>query len=254
MYSFVKHHAGWEMYLYSAGAHPTFLQIVPQGTTIVQSVANDYFNGLFIPTSKARLTLLSELPTADSVVLYLDSDTVVMGSIEPIVERLLSFNLPLAIQPELPAFYRGLYASGAWKDWKVPSIYKNVPSWHNKVLLNSGFMVCNGTKVGDLCSRSLTVFDELYPQAMWGEQSFVTSDVYDTGTEFMSLSESEHCIDQEKFVKHAGRPYIDPCYYDGKQIIVRHFCGSWNKPPMEAYMNTLTEYYVGKGIDPSAWA
>ena len=47
--------------------------------------------GFYIPSAKARCLALAQFPCATRLMLYLDGDSVTLGSIEPLVEQFSGF-------------------------------------------------------------------------------------------------------------------------------------------------------------------
>ena len=131
--SFLTHNPGWDVLLMDVGLAPEQVRTL-EALARVEKYPREVYRGAgsYIPSAKARCQALARLPTADTLMFYLDGDTVTLGSVEPLVEAFLASGCPVGLTPEDdPRFFR-TNAGNAWNNGRVPVEFPRQLLWSQR--------------------------------------------------------------------------------------------------------------------------
>lgn len=230
MYSFLRYNVGWDLRVYVLGCSQNFLAALPAGCVVVRIPGGER------ALLRTRCEMLRDV--GDSLLLYLDCDTVVMGSLDGVVDRFLSSGRMMGMYPlDGRVFPGGMI--GAW-EWNWPVLLgegvRSLP------VLSDGMML--GLGCGDVGRWCVDHLGELpgYGRGLIG------SACYELGVVVHEFGDLECCVLREEAVLHRGHPYLTPCYLGAERVVVRHFFGWPTKGVLCNYLAYMTDEYVGRYV------
>jgi lipopolysaccharide biosynthesis glycosyltransferase len=241
--SFLRHNPDWRVLVMDVGMTQSQVgQLERLGKVVTYAREEHRGAGLYVPSAKARCLALAEFPADDTLMLYLDSDTVTLGSIEPLIRRFICSRKPIGIAREDDTRFIVQPVATCWEGSRIPAEFGNAENWHKEPFLNTGVLLATGTVAAEVGKRCIQLYEKLKTRFMFGEQTIIDSVLYDSVVELFHLPTKYHCFLFEEFLRHVGRPYIDPAYVDQEEVIIRHFCYK-NKAVLDPLVPTLLEYY-----------
>lgn len=212
---------------------------------------------MYIPSADARIMALEKFPDDNTLVLYLDGDTLVYGSVAPLVKSFLDSGSFLGIGSEEYGWYPDILpknhkVSAAWADQKfAETFFLNYKNWKDKIVLNTGVMLTHGNKCKKFGDELITKFITAKKFSRWGEQSLISSMLYEKNINFYKIPIEYNCYVVENSLLSYQHRKSDPFQvnskqerplFKGKPIIIRHFCGS------NGNRNVLKEILASRGV------
>lgn len=182
---------------------------------------------LFIPSGLARVQMLARFAGPDKLLLYLDGDTLIFGSVEPMIQRFLESGKAIGLAAEDNRKVWFAYTmSEAWEGSIPEQDFPRWRQWQNEPVMNTGVILATGSKTAAVSELAKTAYEKYRLRLRWSEQTAIDSAVYELGISYHRLSLQEHFFGREKLLKHSGPlPYLhDAPIFDGRKIIIRHFC------------------------------
>jgi lipopolysaccharide biosynthesis glycosyltransferase len=247
--SFLAHNKGWEVIVADIGldlSSRTYFENL--GVKIKQypyePVGSTGLNHYY-PATQARCLLFGEIPDENTLMLYLDVDCVVMGSVEELVDGFLKSQKPIAIGEENdPVRFHYAEARSGWKHNEAPECFVNREKWHHNRILNTGVFLAYGKDAKEMGARVVELYPSTHHLYAHAEQTVISSVIYDGFYPIHYLNWSQHCFQLEHFVTKTGVPYVDPVYLDDMQVLIRHWCGIGSKKNARRdYLDILRVHY-----------
>ena len=245
--SFVMHNPNWDIVVMDVGMTPAQVTELKQLARVLPFPREPRQDVLFIPSAKARIMALTLFPNDSTVMLYLDSDSLVFGSFEPLLEQFIASGLPVGIALESDKRFNRLPMNRAWLQDTVPAqLFPRHETWQHRMIPNTGLVLATGNEARAWGQRALPILEEHRNLSLMGEQTILDSVLYEDGIPFLPLPVYQHCYVSEEFVKHRGRglPYVDTIpYIDSQPVLFRHFCGKLNKQTLAARVPYLCKKF-----------
>lgn len=223
--SFLQHNDGWDVLVMDVGLTAAQISALKE-LAAVEPFPREEFrgSGFYIPTAKARCQALTQFPQDGQLMLYIDSDTVTLGSVEPLIQLFLASGCPIGIAAEDDPRFLTFPIITMWKNRTIPAVFKNRDRWANLPVLNTGVMLATGREAAKTGQLALSLYEPLKQEFLCGEQTIIGSIIYEDELEYFPIPTKYHCFLMEKHLRISGKPYIDPVYLDQDQIVIRHFC------------------------------
>lgn len=229
--SFMEHHNSsvWEVICVDVGMTESQRQklegfariIAAERCTAVQQ------HGIVYPSGRARVKILSDIVFEDTVMVYMDSDTLVFGSIEEILESFIQSGRAIAVAYEDDPNFGCPEMSYAWKDGVIPLVFQNQARWRHATMLNTGVLFARGEMARKIGVDGVQIYDQHTDRIRLAEQTVIASLIYEYEIPVFRLPIKYNCFVWEKALTHASPPEYASCapFYGGVPVVVRHFCG-----------------------------
>ena len=246
--SFLQHNENWDVLVMDVGLTAAQVSTLKE-LAAVEPFPREEFrgSGFYIPTAKARCQALSQFPQDGQLMLYIDSDTVTLGSVEPLIQNFLASGCPIGIAAEDDPRFVTFPMNTMWKNRIIHSTFKNRDRWSNLPVLNTGIMLAAGKEAAKTGQLALSLYEPLKQEFLCGEQTIIGSIIYEEALEFFPIPTRYHCFLMEKYLRKSGKPYVDPVYLDQDQIVIRHFCFS-NKVFLNTLKPALMNYFCPQSL------
>ena len=246
--SFLRFNAGWRAIVMDVGltekqvaAFAGLAEVIPFPREPVQKV-------LFIPSARARVMALTMYPAEDALMLYLDGDSLVFGSVEPLVASFLASGKMVAIAAESDKRFNIQCVECCWAGNKIPKgPFPEGNRWRKKPILNTGMVLAVGDKARTFGENALRLFDSHRHLFLMGEQTLLDSIIYEDRVDHLLLPVHQHCYIIDKFVNQTGPGYSyvhTVPTVDGKPVLFRHFCGVENKRVLSERLPQLKKKFA----------
>jgi 2-polyprenyl-3-methyl-5-hydroxy-6-metoxy-1,4-benzoquinol methylase len=241
--SFARHNPGWPALVMDVGLTPTQVQVLQPLARVEKYPREPYRGrGRYVPSAKARCLALARLPADEVLMLYLDGDTITLGSVEPLIEQFVASGRPLGLAAEDdPRFYVAT-AGQAWEGGRVPVEFSRSILWSERPMLNTGVLLAVGRAAAAVGTRALALYERLKDRFQYAEQTLINAVVYEDDVGLFRVPLPYHCFVFEEHLQKSGRPYIDPVLLDGVPVVIRHFCHK-SKIDLDALKPQLLRHY-----------
>jgi lipopolysaccharide biosynthesis glycosyltransferase len=217
--TFTQHNQGWRIICASLGINESNLQFLTKYNVEVKDYPRE--DGCY-PATKCRCMMLGEYPDNETLMLYIDIDSVVMGSVDCLVNDFLASGKKLGISIENDdRFYRHHLQQG-WHT--IPGVFNRTEEWRYKDFRNSGVILAYGEEIKKLGHKIMKHYDEVMPFTTFGEQSIIASFLEDERVPIYEIPWHYHCFQPEEYIEK--KDYLNPIFLDGKQVVIRHFAGN----------------------------
>jgi lipopolysaccharide biosynthesis glycosyltransferase len=184
--------------------------------------------GVVYSAAHARIKMLSDFADEETVLLYLDSDTLIFDNLDTLVSDFLTSKKPIAIGLEDMEEFWQSPVSTAWLNGVIPEEFKNQDAWRHAPMPNAGVILAHGIEARRIGEIGLTLFDQ-YKTKLWlPEQAVLDTLLYDRAIPFMRLLPRFNCLAWEKHIGHIGegKKYADTLpHFRGERVAIRHFAG-----------------------------
>jgi hypothetical protein len=204
------------------------------------TVANTW--GQVFPSARAKLQMLTDLAQEDSILLFMDSDTLVCDNLDKMVLEFAESRIPIAIAFEdIAEFYR-MPASHGWRQRLIPKKFQKQHVWRNAPMGNTGVIFAQGAGLRDFGKRAINLYEIYGNRLQFGDQTAIVSLLYDLAITYMRLPVRYNCFAWEKHITHLGKgvSYVttEP-HFQGERVAIRHFCGRNGKSSLNAALPFL---------------
>jgi hypothetical protein len=241
--SFLTHNPRWPALVMDVGLTPGQARDLGSVARVVRYPREEFKgSGVYIPSAKARCLALAEFPGDDTLLLYLDGDTVTLGSFEPVVKQFLSSRKPVGLAKEDDDRFWKDPAGRCWEGGTVPAVFPRGRRWYHRPMLNTGVLLAVGQTAAALGREAVALYEGLKPRFRFGEQTVINSVLYESGVGIFHIPTRYHCFLFDHHLTKTGRPYIDPVYVGGEEVVVRHFCAT-NKDVLDSLKQPLLDHY-----------
>jgi len=242
--SFLRHNQGWHLTVYDIGMDRQQRSTLASYAEIIPYPRDFEPTGYYSPGSKARICMLTNIPEGE-LLLYLDSDSIVFSSVDPIVQEFLASNHTVGMTME---DYHTAWPShpiaAAWFDESLPRrAFPGYERWKNNRVLNAGVILASPAVV-PAAIKALELYESLKPGLRLQEQTLLNSVFFEEQLSIHYLPYWQHCMADERYVDHPpGELYDQTPSCDEQRIIVRHFCGPGNQAVLQACFGRLAKKY-----------
>jgi hypothetical protein len=178
------------------------------------------------------------------LVLYLDSDTVTLRSIKPLVDEFLRSGAPVGLAAETDQRFNRFPVREAWIDGRIPDDFPRRTQWQSQPILNSGVLLAFGDRARSIGDRCLRLYDRLQDRFRFAEQTLLDSILYEDQIPVFPIPLSYNCFVEEERLTRTGRAYIDPVLLDGQPIAIRHFAARSKKVGLDPNLQSLLDDYA----------
>jgi lipopolysaccharide biosynthesis glycosyltransferase len=231
-FSFCKHHSisDWRVIFADVGLYPWQKAELSRFGEVVEyePCRLKQQNGYIFPATRARIKMLADFVDDDTVLLYLDSDTLIFENTDELVLKFVESKKTIAIFFEdIDEFWR-IPASFGWINSTIPEEFKNQNRWRNEPMANTGVLLAQGAGAREIGETGMSLYEKYDTQLMLGEQTIIVSLLYEREIPHMKLSPRYHCLAWEKHITHmdAGAKYVTTRpFFRGESIAIRHFAG-----------------------------
>ncbi len=185
-------------------------------------------NGNVWPSARARLMMLTDFVLDDTVLLYIDSDTLIFDNLDSLMCEFVESDMPFAIFVEDIAEWVHYPAAFLWRDHRIPNEFKNQDKWRNAPFANAGVLLAQGRMARELGEIGMSVYEKYNSEANFAEQTVTVSLLYDREIPFMKLPPRYNCLVYEEHITHMGTgpKYVGTRpYFRGESVAIRHFAG-----------------------------
>jgi hypothetical protein len=243
--SFSEHHLlhEWRILFADVGLDPSQRAELSRFGTVVDYPASTVAHfGIVWPSARARLKMLLDVVDDESVLLYLDSDTLIFDNLDNLVREFVESEKPVGIFIEDIDEWVRLPASFLWRDNKIPEEFVNQDKWRNEPFANAGVLLAQGGGARELGTTALTLYETYCDRASFSEQSVIVSLLYDRNIHYMRLASRYNCLAYEKHIEHvgAGQHYVGTRpYFRGERVAIRHFAGAYYKGSLDEALPLL---------------
>lgn len=179
-------------------------------------------------SSRARLKMLTEFVDDDTILLYIDSDTLIFENVDKLISQFISSGKPIAIAVEDIDEFPRKPASYAWRDHKIPEEFRNQDKWRSEPIINAGVVLAQGIWVREFGQTAFDLYERYETQVWLAEQAIIITLLYDREIPYMKLPLKYHCFALENFISHEGTGprYVGTRpFYRGESVAIRHFVG-----------------------------
>jgi lipopolysaccharide biosynthesis glycosyltransferase len=185
----------------------------------------------------ARIKMLADFVNDESVLLYLDSDTLIFENLDKLMVEFVDSEKPIAIGIEdIEEFWR-VPVSYAWREGKIPEEFKNQDKWRNAPMANAGVLLAQGAVARELGEIGMRMCAQYGAQLWLPEQAVIDTLLYDREIPYMKLPPRYNCLAWEKHISHVGEgpKYVGTRpYFRGESVAIRHFAGPECKVDLKA--------------------
>ncbi|MDR3637288.1 MAG: glycosyltransferase [Isosphaeraceae bacterium] len=249
LHSFLRHNPGWPVLVMDVGMTPEQARALSRLARIVRYPREDFHGtGRHIPSAKARCLALAHYPNDDTLMLYLDGDSVIMGSLEPLIERFLNSGRPIGIAKEDNERFFMAPVHRSWENSEIPAEFPNSEQWRDRPVLNTGVLLALGARAAEVGARASALYETLKTRFQFGEQTIINSVIYEEDVPTLDIEAKYHCFVHERYLEKTGRPYVDPVLLDGEPVVLRHFCHA-NKEALDSFKPDLLSYYGSMRVE-----
>ena len=185
--------------------------------------------GLTYPAAWSRLRMLEDFTADGATLLYLDADSLVLSSVEPMVAEFLASEQAIGLATEIgdtqwpPPKMGGAFAAGA-----LPQ-FPRYEQWKDHLVMNTGVLLARGPAAAEVGRHCTDLYPSLSEGALWAEQSILNAVLLDRGYTWWEMPQHFHCMVRAESIEHAGPIYEGGATYRGRKVVVRHFCGGGQK-------------------------
>lgn len=245
--SFLHHNPGWKVLVMDVGMTPEQVAWFSDYATVETQTPDPERRVLFIPSGLARVQMLSRFAGEGKLLFYLDGDTLIYGSVEPMIERFLASGKPFGLGAE--DNWKVWWAAKMHKAWKGPIPEEDLPrwrTWQREPVMNTGVLLATGPEAAKVSALAMALYQKHRLKLVWSEQTAIDSAIYELGFPYHQLSLQEHYFGREWWVSHPGRRrYIDgtPRVF-GQEVLIRHFCHT-NKKLLKKLFPKIRDHWLG---------
>jgi lipopolysaccharide biosynthesis glycosyltransferase len=231
--SFCEHHSlsEWQVIFADVGLHQWQKAELSCFGEVVQyePCHHKQMNGFIFTAARARIKILTDFIRDDTVLLYLDSDTLIFDNLDNLVSVFVDSGKTIAILLEdIDEFWR-TPASYGWRDAKIPEEFQNQDKWRGEPMANTGVLLAQGVGARKLGEISMSLYEKHGNLFRLGEQTIIASLLYEREIPFMKLTPRYHCLVWEKHITHIGEGFkyvATQPFFRGERVAIRHFAGS----------------------------
>jgi hypothetical protein len=242
MASFLHCNSGWLPTVLDVGLTPEQRERFGARATVVPAKRELARAGIYIPSAEARIELLACIASGD-IVLYLDSDTIVTGSVDPLRDRFVNFGRAFGIIPNAARVGWPIWPMHqCWLDQQTPARhFPRYASWKNEPTRSTGVVIAT-CEIGAAARRALGLYQQVKHSLALAEQTILNSVLMEDGIPAHDLLPHEHCLVEEGLLAHPGVPYFQAPLLDGLPVIIRHFPGP-HKRVLDKVFPSLEAHY-----------
>lgn len=190
-------------------------------------------SGISWPAARARLQMMADLITEGGVVLYLDSDILVFGSVELFIAEFVASGKPIAMTLENTPHFFETKARESWVNSEIPPEFTHQDEWRELPMVNGGVIFTQGLEGARVCRLALGLYDSYTPKLQFAEQSALCTVIYELKIPFLPVPLKYNCVVFERYIDHKWTsgfkmpvPYRDTVpIYNRERVVIRHFGG-----------------------------
>lgn len=242
--SFLQHNSGWNLVFYDVGLTDDQRLTLAKLGVDVRVATPDHW----VHNAQAKIRIFSDVGH-DEILLFLDSDTIVYDSVEPMVADFMASEKPIGLYPEGEKVQWLKCMAAGWKDSVTrdqnPEFMADFPhwkQWDNKPILNAGVILATH-KINESGKLMFELYERWKQDCIYCEQTIISSVVRDRNIPYFPLNDLQHCLLWEEWMNHPGEPYMQAPLLDGKPVLIRHFCGKRTKPVLDQALPKLMAAY-----------
>jgi hypothetical protein len=177
----------------------------------------------------ARLRMLEDFTSDGELLLYLDADTLVLGSVEPMVDGFLESEQAIGLATEMiDTEWEPPTMVQAFADRPAPG-FPHYENWKDHLVMNTGVLLARGPTTGEIARQCTALYPRICEGAKWAEQSILDAVLLDRGYGWWEIPPHQHCLARGDLIEHTGPIHESGATYRGWNVIVRHFCGRGQK-------------------------
>jgi len=192
--------------------------------------------GLLYPATWARLKMLEDFASDDSLLLYLDADSLVLSNVEPMISEFVRSGKLIGLTTEVghEGFVAPKMSNAFFQD--VSHEFPNAHLWQQRGVMNTGVLLAKGNAVAELGRRCLNLYSRLAGLETWAEQTFVNAAICEDNYSWWEIPQHQHCMVSGSLIESSGTLFEGGAKYGGSEIIIRHFCRGREK---EIYLRDI---------------
>lgn len=183
---------------------------------------------IIFPAARAKLQILHEYASDDTILLFVDSDTLMFDNLDGLISRFEETGALMAIgTEEVDEFWR-TPAHYGWRNGEIPDVFDNQQRWRNAPIHNTGVFLAQGAIASRIGEIAVNIYDAYINRVMFGEQTIISSLLYDRELAHMALPIQYNCFVWEDHITHDGHgpKYVATRpFFRGESVVIRHFCG-----------------------------
>jgi lipopolysaccharide biosynthesis glycosyltransferase len=216
----MRHNSGWNILILDVGLSQSQVDYLKQYATVLPYPREHCRTGVYVPSAKARIMILAELPPR-SLMLYLDGDTLVFGSVAPLIADYIRSGSPIGILAETDIRFARFSMEQAWLDQNIPvKRFKYYGMWRSLPVLNTGLLLASGADARQIGLTALAMYEDVKRGCRFAEQTIIDSVIYEHSWRTFSVPLAYNCYVKDRYINYVnGVPFLD----DAK-VVIRHFC------------------------------